>query len=155
RSRNRFRRRRHGSSRTRHPVPPARARSLSRARNPEHVMMPDSDQPSGAQPPSDTRNLPVPVPRPRAVAREGGESWFGRALRAMFGWKSGSIRADLKDVLDTAAPSESGFSPAESRMLKNILSLRERRIAEIRIPRADIIAVQQDISLGDLLRMFE
>jgi CBS domain containing-hemolysin-like protein len=117
--------------------------------------MPDSDSGSGAQPPSDTRNLPVPVPRPRDVAREAGESWLGRALRAMFGWKSGSIRADLKDVLDTAAPSESGFSLAESRMLKNILSLRERRIAEIRVPRADIIAVQQDISLGDLLRMFE
>jgi CBS domain containing-hemolysin-like protein len=72
----------------------------------------------------------------------------------VFGWKPGSIRADLRDVLD-AAPGESGFSPDESRMLKNILGLRERRMEDVMIPRADIIAVQQDISLGELVRVFE
>ena len=40
-------------------------------------------------------------------------------------------------------------------MLKNILELRERRIEDVMIPRADIIAVQQDISLGELVRVFE
>jgi CBS domain containing-hemolysin-like protein len=33
--------------------------------------------------------------------------------------------------------------------------LRERRIADIMIPRADIIAVRQDISLGELMKLFE
>ena len=118
--------------------------------------MPDSDSSSstaGAEPKFEPRNLPVPVPAPRDVAREGG-SWLGRALRAVFGWKPGSIRADLRDVLD-AAPGESGFSPDESRMLKNILGLRERRMEDVMIPRADIIAVQQDISMGELVRVFE
>jgi CBS domain containing-hemolysin-like protein len=53
------------------------------------------------------------------------------------------------------SPGESGFSPEESRMLKNILGLRERRVGDVMVPRADIVAVQQDIKLGDLVRVFE
>jgi hemolysin (HlyC) family protein len=111
--------------------------------------MPDDSAPSTA--PYEPRNLPVPVPPPR----ENGEGWFTRMLRALFGWKAGSIRADLKDVLDLMPPGESGFSPEESRMLKNILGLRERRVGDVMIPRADIIDVQQDITLGELVRVFE
>ena len=40
-------------------------------------------------------------------------------------------------------------------MLKNILGLRERRVGDVMVPRADIIAVQQDIPLGELVRVFE
>ena len=40
-------------------------------------------------------------------------------------------------------------------MLKNILALRERRIDDVMVPRADIVAVQQDISLGELVKVFE
>src|SRR5690242_1811042 len=109
--------------------------------------MPDDKTPTSFEP----RNLPVPVP----PARDSGEGWFMRALRSLFGWKQGSIRADLKDVLDLVPPGESGFSPDESRMLKNILGLRERRVGDVMNPRADIIDVQQDITLGELLRTFE
>jgi CBS domain containing-hemolysin-like protein len=117
--------------------------------------MPDSDPAHSTDGTSyEPRNLPVPVPQPREAAHEGSESWLGRALRALFGWKAGSIRADLKDVLD-AAPGETGFSPEESRMLKNILGLRERRVGDVMVPRADIIAVQQDIQIGELVRVFE
>jgi CBS domain containing-hemolysin-like protein len=83
------------------------------------------------------------------------ENWFVRAFRTLFGWKPGSIRADLKDVLDAMTPGESGFSPEESRMLKNILGLRERRVGDVMVPRADIVAVQQDIQIGELVRVFE
>src|SRR6266446_3049996 len=116
--------------------------------------MPESDPTSPSDPAgsaSGTRNLPVPVPRP--VAREGGEGWLARTLRAIFGWKSSSIRADLKDVLEGDA-GDSGFSPKESAMLKNILGLRERRVADVMVPRADIVAVQQEIALGELNKVF-
>jgi CBS domain containing-hemolysin-like protein len=115
--------------------------------------MPDSEQtgygPAGGVP-FEPRNLPVPVP-----AREGAENWFMRALRALFGWKPGTARSDLTDILDAMRPGESGFTPEESRMLKNILGLRERRVGDVMVPRADIIAVQQDIKLGELVRVFE
>ena len=111
--------------------------------------MPDSDPPSST-PAFEPRNLPVPVQPP-----QNGEGFFTRLFRTLFGWKAGSIRADLKDVLDLMPPGESGFSPEESRMLKNILGLRERRVGDVMVPRADIIAVQQDITLGELVRTFE
>jgi CBS domain containing-hemolysin-like protein len=95
--------------------------------------------------------LPVPVP-PR---RENGEGWLARLVRVLFGVKPSTIRADLKDVLDAVNPGESGFSPEESRLLKNILGLRERRVDDVMVPRADIVAVQQDIPLGELIRVFE
>ena len=41
------------------------------------------------------------------------------------------------------------FTPDERRMLRNILGLRERRVGDVMVPRADIIAVQQDIKLGE------
>jgi CBS domain containing-hemolysin-like protein len=40
-------------------------------------------------------------------------------------------------------------------MLKNILGLRERRIDDVMVPRADIVAVQQNITLGELMKVFE
>lgn len=115
--------------------------------------MPDSDPSStnSTSAPYEPRHLPVPVKPPR----EGGDGWFMRTVRALFGWRNGSIRADLKDVLDEMPPSESGFSPEESRMLKNILGLRERRVGDVMVPRADIVSVQQDIQLGELVRTFE
>src|SRR5258708_40024394 len=54
-----------------------------------------------------------------------------------------------------AADAETVFSPAECRMLKNIRSLRERRLDDLMVPRADIVAVQQDILLGELVKVFE
>jgi CBS domain containing-hemolysin-like protein len=40
-------------------------------------------------------------------------------------------------------------------MLKNILGLRECRVESVMVPRADIVAVQQDIAIGELVRVFE
>jgi CBS domain containing-hemolysin-like protein len=39
-------------------------------------------------------------------------------------------------------------------MLQNILGLRERRVADVMVPRADIIAVKQEIALGELMKVF-
>ncbi|HUD89459.1 MAG TPA: CBS domain-containing protein, partial [Xanthobacteraceae bacterium] len=91
------------------------------------------------------------VAQPDASPQEG---WLTHVMRILFGWKAAATRADLEQVL-TAEQPESGFSPAEAAMLKNILGLRECRIESVMIPRADIVAVQQDIALGELLRVFE
>ena len=99
-------------------------------------------------------HLPVVVSRPRAVTRDGLKTWLGRMLRALFGWKPGSIRDDLEIVLE-AASGETGFSPEERAMLTNILDLRERRVEDVMVPRADIVAVEQDITLGELVKVFE
>jgi CBS domain containing-hemolysin-like protein len=61
----------------------------------------------------------------------------------------------LQVVLDASTPDETGFSAIERTMLRNILGLHERRIADVMIHRADIVAVKRDISLGELMSLFE
>jgi len=97
----------------------------------------------------ETRNLPAAVTPP--VEREHG--WLMSILRALFGGKAHTIRSDLRTMLEARAGG-TGFSPKESAMLQNILSLRERRVADVMVPRADIISVQKDITLGELLKVF-
>jgi CBS domain containing-hemolysin-like protein len=99
---------------------------------------------------NENRALPVVI---RDTA-EPSEGWLTRVMRILFGWKAASTRADLELVL-TADEPQSGFSPEEATMLKNILSLRETRIERVMVPRADIVAVQQDIPLGELVKIFE
>ncbi len=106
------------------------------------------DTPSG-----ESRNLPAVVPASDARAER--EGVFARIARALFGWRSGTTRADLEVVLEAAVPGETGVSPTERTMLMNILALRERRIEDVMVPRADIVAVHQDISLGELIKVFQ
>jgi CBS domain containing-hemolysin-like protein len=114
--------------------------------------MPDAD--SKADEERSNRNLPVPV-HEGEVLRPTAENWLTRAIRTLFGWKPGSVRDDLQVVLDASTPDESNFSAIERTMLRNLLGLHERRIADVMIHRADIVAVKQDISLGELMVLFE
>jgi CBS domain containing-hemolysin-like protein len=114
--------------------------------------MPDSDPIQDN--PRDTANLPVVV-KEGEVLRPPADNGLVRAIRTLFGWKAGSVRADLQVVLDTSAPDEVGFSAIERTMLRNILGLNERRIADVMVHRADIVAVKRDIPLGELMSLFE
>src|SRR6202046_2346904 len=111
--------------------------------------MAQSPQPSE---PADNerRGLPMVMSQPG----EQPDGWLTRVMRILFGWKAASTRADLELVLTGEQP-QSGFSPEEAAMLKNILGLREYRIESVMVPRADIVAVQQDIAIGELVRVFE
>ena len=104
--------------------------------------------------PRNTRNLPAVV-SPGEVMRPAADNWLTRAIRTLFGWKPGSVRDDLQVVLDASTPDEVGFSAIERTMLRNILGLHERRIADVMIHRADIVAVKRDIPLGELMSLFE
>ena len=114
--------------------------------------MPDSDPIHDN--PRNTRNLPAVV-QEGEVLRPTAENWLTRAIRTLFGWKPGSVRDDLQVVLDASTPDEVGFSAIERTMLRNILGLHERRIADVMIHRADIVAVKRDIPLGELMSLFE
>jgi CBS domain containing-hemolysin-like protein len=100
---------------------------------------------------NDHHQLPMVVAQPGEAQPDG---WLSRVARILFGWKAAATRADLELVLTAEQPA-SGFSPEEAALLKNILGLRECRIERVMIPRADIVAVQQDIALGALVKVFE
>ena len=69
--------------------------------------------------------------------------------------QSSTLREDLEDALSEADHSDTAFSPEERAMLNNILSLREVRVEDVMIPRADIQALEISTSLGEALEIFE
>jgi hemolysin (HlyC) family protein len=111
------------------------------------------DEPSNQNQPPAERQPDHPQPQGER-APEAGEGLISRLLRA-FGVKSGTTREELEEVLEEGAGNKTGFSPEEQALLRNILALREPRIEDVMVPRADIIAVHQDIALGDLVKVFE
>lgn len=66
-----------------------------------------------------------------------------------------SLREDLADALAESTPDTASFSPIERAMLNNILRLRELRVEDVMVPRADIDAVEINVTLGELLNIFE
>ncbi len=77
--------------------------------------------------------------RDYASEKTGKQGLLGR-LRALLGLGGGSLRDDVQEAIEEITEA-SGFSALEREMLANVLSLHEVRVADIMIPRADIIAV--------------
>ncbi len=81
------------------------------------------------------------------------ENWLDR-IRAAVGFKSsGSIRTDLAAAL-ASNDVTAAFTPEERSMLGNILRLREMRVDDIMVPRADIDAFSVDTTLAEVLAGF-
>lgn len=77
-------------------------------------------------------------------------------ITGLFRHRNGTnLREDLADALSETAAAEAGFSPAERAMLNNILRLREVRVEDVMIPRADIEAVEHTATLADVMKAFE
>lgn len=76
-----------------------------------------------------------------------------RVLR--LGRDSSSLRENLEDELAREGAGDTAFSPEERMLLGNILRLRELRIDDVMIPRADIDAVEIDTSLSRVMELFQ
>jgi CBS domain containing-hemolysin-like protein len=95
-----------------------------------------------------------PQPSTNGAPEERQEGWFDK-LRAIVGLKSGvSLRDDLEQALANEQTAEA-FTPEERAMLRSILRLRDMRVAEIMVPRADIEAVDIHTPLEQLLQDFQ
>ncbi|MEQ8482056.1 MAG: hemolysin family protein [Hoeflea sp.] len=79
-----------------------------------------------------------------------------RLVRALFPPSDReTIREDLTDALQSGGELHEAFSADERAMLHNILRLREVRVEDVMVPRADVEAVDQATTLGHLLEIFE
>lgn len=95
------------------------------------------------------------TPRPEPQASPARNFW-SRAMRFFRSSDASSLRHDLAEALRTPAPEgDAAFSPEERAMLHNILRFREVRVEDVMVPRADIEAVEQDITIGELMMIFE
>ena len=73
-------------------------------------------------------------------------------MRALFGLTSASVRDDIEDAIDESVGAE--FTPQERAILKNVLALHDVKVADVMVPRADIIALASDTPLRDVLDLF-
>ena len=77
-------------------------------------------------------------------------------LAGYFKQRNGSsLREEIVDALAETEADGASFSPGERAMLRNILRLREVRVEDVMVPRADIEAIEIGTSLSELLVLFE
>ena len=77
-----------------------------------------------------------------------GQSWMSNLTNT-------SLRSQMEGALADDDGGDEAFSADEKAMLRNILALREMRVEDVMVPRADIDAVEDDISLGTLLAIYQ
>lgn len=94
-------------------------------------------------------------PQGAAADNGPGTSWLAK-LREAFGFKtSTTLRQNLEAALSQEDALDAAFSSEERTLIRNILHLRETRVADVMVPRADIAAVDADTTLSELLEIFE
>jgi CBS domain containing-hemolysin-like protein len=114
-----------------------------------------SSRPAAAEAAADPVPPAASTPKPnghRPDAEPAGGLFARLAARVFRG------RPSLRDNLETALAAEiadgHAFSPEERTLLQNILRLREIRVEDVMVPRADIDAVEAGIALVDLIAAF-
>ena len=102
----------------------------------------------------------------RTTAERGGDDRGGdrggvwRNLRAMiFGETDDSLRAQLEGAIDQhegdPTPDAKGdLSPLERQMVRNLLHFGERDAGDVGVPRADIVAVEEQTSFDHIVQVF-
>lgn len=126
------------------------------------MTLPESSTPEPSQPeePGQSSTAPVPLskadPAPfhESETERDGRPWLSRLISQLVLRRNGSLRENLEHVLAGDYGGDATFSPEERVLLGNILRLREVRIEDVMVPRADIDAVEENISLGDLMEEF-
>jgi CBS domain containing-hemolysin-like protein len=87
-------------------------------------------------------------------AGEAPQSWF-TGLKAKLGLPgTPTLRETLESALKTAGEADE-FSPAEREMLLRILRFGTLQVEDVMVPRADIIAVDENESIRELLKAFD
>ncbi len=93
-------------------------------------------------------------PSSRPSGPQQGQGFLHR-LSGIFRSRNGSsLREDLTDALLESAD-ETEFTLGERAMLKNILRLREVRVEDVMVPRAEVHGIDITSTLGDLVIAFE
>ena len=100
-----------------------------------------------AKPPTGVKERLL-APLRRAAAR------IGRRLVGFGAENGGGLRESLQDMLEEHPPHAAGFGAEERDMLMNIVGFHESRADDVMVPRADIVAVDENCSLDGLLQAF-
>ncbi len=98
---------------------------------------------------SDDSRLPPGEPATRGLAH-----WLSQFLDRLGLRGGGTAREEIAGALAQESGELADISPQERAMLSNVLSLRERRVGDVMVPRTDIVAVSHEATLGEVLDLF-
>ena len=98
---------------------------------------------------SDKTKIKIPFTNDEQSQVTGFKGWIRRVL----GLRNGAdFRGTLEELIDQEETGEIPASKDELTLLRNILNLHGLTVYDIMVPRADIVAVDIDISLTELVR---
>ena len=95
--------------------------------------------------------------REAANGEESRSSNSGRwlaALRTIVGLESPTLRDTIEDALRSEDGGEDAFTSQEREMLLRLLRYNALRVEDVMVPRADILAVDENDSVGVALQTF-
>ena len=75
-------------------------------------------------------------------------------FRALFRPRNESLRQSIEVVIEEHLEDSADFTPAERQMLLNVIAVGDRRVEDVMVPRADIIAVEIGTNLEELVATF-
>jgi len=81
---------------------------------------------------------------------------FKRLIQKLTGQDAEAVnmRESLEEVIEESERESPALSAQERVMLGNLLRFGELKVSDVMVPRAEIIAVDEDINLADLLMLF-
>lgn len=114
--------------------------------------MPSNNEPSGS-PGADNGHAPVGTSDgPRSPNAPG---WLA-ALRARLGLgPQQTLRETLEEAVRSESAADTTFSTTERDMLLRLLRFGGLRVDDVMVPRADIIALDEEATVGELIQLFE
>lgn len=97
----------------------------------------------------------VPATSPPSTGADQNQGWLS-GLRSRLGLQGApTLRDTIEGALQQEAASSSAFSAGERQMMLRMLRFGALRVADVMIPRADIVALEETEPLSELLRTFE
>ncbi|MDX2159465.1 MAG: hemolysin family protein [Hyphomicrobiaceae bacterium] len=113
--------------------------------------MPTSDEPANPQSP-ESGHTPQSV---EGAQRGGGQGWLA-GLRARLGLGAQqTLRETLEEAVKAEAGGDATFSATERDMLLRLLRFGGLRVDDVMVPRADIVAIDEEATVGELMRLFQ
>jgi magnesium and cobalt transporter len=91
------------------------------------------------------------------VSIEGEMSLWKKIVRALQGEDradQAAMRESLEEVIEESERQSPALSEAERVMLSNLLKFGELRLEDVMVPRAAIIAVEETVSMAELVQLF-
>ncbi len=82
-------------------------------------------------------------------------TFWSRVSRLLKPSQGERLREEITDALMTDTEIGAAFSPEERVMLNNILRFREVRVEDIMIPRVDIDGLDESMTIGEAMILFE